>query len=177
MFDNILYPTDGSDGADAVIAYARTLAEMYEATVHLLFVVDAEHVESGMMVRRDDDGNWVTGMTRRSQETAGSGSMSRNPEMREILEREGEELTAEVSRSLAQDGIETITQVKYGDPAQVITDYASDNGIDLIVMGTHGRRGLRRRLIGSVTETVIRTTEVPVLTARLTESEAERTDR
>jgi universal stress protein A len=51
-----------------------------------------------------------------------------------------------------------------GDPRLVIAEYASRNGYDLVVMGTHGRTGRDRLLIGSVTENVVRSSRVPVLT-------------
>ena len=78
MYDNILYPTDGSKGAAVVLDHARDLATTYNATLHILFVVDAEYVETGMVVRRGEGGDWKTGMFKRDEETAGAGHMSRN---------------------------------------------------------------------------------------------------
>lgn len=170
MYNNILYPTDGSKGAAVVLDHARDLAATYNATLHILFVVDAEHIESGMVVRRGKDGDWKTGMVKRDEETAGAGHMSRNKEDQlEGLEERGRQLTDEIASWLADQGVETTTAVKHGEPFQTITEYAEKNDIDLIMMGTHGRRGLRRRLIGSVTEKVVRTSDKPVLTVRLTE--------
>lgn len=175
MYNNILYPTDGSKGAAVILDHARDIAETYNATLHVLFVVDAEHVESGMVVRRGEDGDWKTGMVPRDQETAGEGHMSRNVEdgEREKIERKGQHLVNEVASWLTDQGVETATSVRHGEPYQTITEYAEENDIDLIMMGTHGRRGLRRRLIGSVTEKVVRTSDVPVLTVRLSEDEEE----
>jgi nucleotide-binding universal stress UspA family protein len=59
-----------------------------------------------------------------------------------------------------------ITDVMFGTPARAIVDYARDNAINLIVMGTHGRSGFAHLLLGSVTERVVRTAECPVLTVR-----------
>lgn len=172
MYDNILYPTDGSKGAAVVLDHARDLASTYDATLHVLFVVDAEHVESGMVVRRGEDGDWKTGMVPRDEETAGEGHMSRNVDgKREELEQRGHQLTDEIASWLTDEGVETTTAVRHGEPYQTITEYAEENDIDLIMMGTHGRRGLRRRLIGSVTEKVVRTSDRPVLTVRLTEED------
>jgi nucleotide-binding universal stress UspA family protein len=56
------------------------------------------------------------------------------------------------------------TEVIVGTAARVITDYANDNGYDLIVMGTHGRTGLAHVLVGSVAERVVREAACPVLT-------------
>jgi nucleotide-binding universal stress UspA family protein len=56
------------------------------------------------------------------------------------------------------------TAVRFGDPAHAIVEYARSQGIDLIVMGTHGRTGVTRALLGSVTERVVRLAPCPVLT-------------
>jgi nucleotide-binding universal stress UspA family protein len=56
-----------------------------------------------------------------------------------------------------------------GDPYEEIIDYAETEGVDMIVMGTHGRSGLDRFLLGSVTEKVVRTADAPVLTVRLSD--------
>jgi len=167
MYNDILYPTDGSSGANAALDHAQELATRYDATLHVLFVVDEEHVETGMVPREDQERGRVTGMMKRDEETAGEGSMSRNEDLAEKLERRGSHLTQEIAAMLADEGCETTTVVKEGDPAGVITEYAGDEEIDLITMGTHGRRGIERRLIGSVTENVVRTSDVPVLTVRL----------
>ncbi len=167
MYDNILYPTDGSNGANAAMAHAGELAANYDATLHVLFVIDSEHIETGMFPRQDTKRDRVTGMMKRDEQTAGEGSMSLNEDLAKKLHRRGTHLTQEVATLLADDGCETTATVKEGDPAGVITKYAEDNDIDLITMGTHGRRGIERRLIGSVTENVVRTSAVPVLTVRL----------
>lgn len=173
MYDNILYPTDGSEGAEAVMDHARDLASQYDATLHVLFVIDAEHVTSGMVPRHErgehgEGESRVTGMMKRDEETAGAGHMSRNEDgYLEVLEERGHELTNAVASELADDGIDTVAAVREGEPYQVITEYAEEEDIDLIMMGTHGRRGLQRRLIGSVTEKVIRISERPVMTVRL----------
>lgn len=54
--------------------------------------------------------------------------------------------------------------MRRGEPHQRIVEYAADHGTDLIAMGTHGRTGLDRCLVDSVTEKMVRTVEVPVLT-------------
>jgi nucleotide-binding universal stress UspA family protein len=59
------------------------------------------------------------------------------------------------------------TEVLQGDPVETIADYAGEYGVDLVVMGTHGRGGVSRMLLGSVTERVVRTAPVPVLTVRV----------
>jgi len=169
MYNNILYPTDGSQESEAVLDHVRDLAETYDARVHILFVVDSKHSKSSMTLQRDEDGTWSTGMVSRSQGESRN-SMSRDEvDVLEVLQREGETLIQEISAELHDEGYKTATACKKGKPHQVINTYAADNDIDLIAMGTHGRSGVSRQLIGSVTEKVIRTSKTPVLTARLAE--------
>ena len=62
--------------------------------------------------------------------------------------------------------LDVIFQVQFGDPGHGITDYAEEVGADVIVMPSHGRTGLRRLLIGSVAERVLRLAHCPVLVLR-----------
>lgn len=66
-------------------------------------------------------------------------------------------------------GLEAVTTVEHGVPHEVILEYCSDEGIDMVVMGTKGRTGLDRVLVGSVTERVVRMADVPVVTVRLSD--------
>lgn len=59
--------------------------------------------------------------------------------------------------------------LRTGDPGDEIIRFAAEHDVDLIVMGTHGRRGVRAMIAGSVAERVVRTAEVPVLTIRYRE--------
>lgn len=63
----------------------------------------------------------------------------------------------------AQEGVPFAHVVEFGAPADKIVEFANENGVDLIVMGTHGRTGLRRALMGSVAEAVVRHATCPVL--------------
>lgn len=65
-----------------------------------------------------------------------------------------------------QEGVSASYVIEFGAPAQRIVEYANENHIDLIVMPTHGRTGLRRVLMGSVTEEVVRKAECPVLAVK-----------
>jgi nucleotide-binding universal stress UspA family protein len=64
---------------------------------------------------------------------------------------------------LKQNGLQVETSVQQGSALENITDFVAENGIDLIVMSTHGRGELQRFLVGSVTDRVIRSSHVPVL--------------
>ncbi|AHG01502.1 universal stress protein UspA (plasmid) [Halostagnicola larsenii XH-48] len=76
-----------------------------------------------------------------------------------------EELLEEAAATARTEGVEdVVTAVESGSVAREISDYANAEGADLIVMGTHGRRGIDQHLLGSITERVLRTTSIPVLT-------------
>jgi nucleotide-binding universal stress UspA family protein len=72
----------------------------------------------------------------------------------------------EVQLKLAADNVRLTTYVRVGHPVDEINQFCKETSCDLIVMGTHGRSGLAHLLIGSVTERVVRTSPVPVLTIR-----------
>lgn len=75
-------------------------------------------------------------------------------------------------KSLSSSDVPVRTALLEGRPYEEILEYADEVGVDLIVMGTEGRSGLDRFMIGSVTERVLRTTDVPVLAIRLSEDAA-----
>lgn len=142
MYDEILVPTDGSDAATRALDHALDIAGQYDARIHALYVVDANAystLEAGTDVV-------IT-----------------------ALEEEGNEAIEAVADRAAAAGVETVTEVTTGTVHRTIIEYADDHDIDLIVMGTHGRRGLDRYLLGSVTEKVVRASDVPVLTIRAAE--------
>jgi len=139
MYQEILVPTDGSPASDAAIERAVDLADRYDARLHALYVVDGA-----------------------AYSTLEAGSEI----VIEALQSEGEGATDHV-RQLAEDaGVDCEAIVTTGTAYRSITEYVTENDIDLIVMGTHGRTGLDRYLLGSVTERVVRTSPVPVLTVR-----------
>ncbi|WP_254839265.1 universal stress protein [Natronomonas marina] len=147
MYRRILVPTDGSTGSAHVAMQAFDLAEQYGATVHLLYVVD-----------------------RGLRDVLGDAESERE------LRESGERAVATLAELAETYDVETEPVIREGDPAGVIRSYAAEVDVDLIVMGTHGRSGLGRRLIGSVAETVVRRSERPVLTVRLPGSDETVTD-
>lgn len=135
MYDRILVPTDGSDCARAAADHAIGLARTHDATVHALYVL---HLRP---------------------------SLEPNLEVvLETLESVGEEALVGVSRRGDDADVEVVTETRKGVPHEVICEYADEEEMDLIVMGTHGRAGLERVLLGSTTERVVRRSPVPVLT-------------
>ncbi|MFD1587401.1 universal stress protein [Halorientalis brevis] len=134
MIDQILFPTDGSEAAADVFEFAQQIALEHDATLTVLNVAD----------------------TNRDSVTQISG------EVIDALETEGEQIVQELADD-ANPRVSIRTDVVQGEPRQTIVEYGERIDADLIVMPTHGRRGLERVLLGSVTERVVSTATVPVL--------------
>lgn len=90
----------------------------------------------------------------------------RLPPVGDQLRDEASEAVAAVAQRASNRDVSLTTHVQPGTPHEVINNFVSAHGIDLVTMGTHGRSGLRRHLLGSVTERVLRTSDAPVLTVR-----------
>jgi len=143
MYEKILVPTDGSEGAQHALEEALELARRFDAVVHSLSIVDTTAVPP---------------------DTDYAGAFD---SFEGIAERTTDDAVARVEEA----GVEAVGAVRAGTPHRSILDYADENDIDLVVMGTHGRTGIQRYLLGSVTEKVVRTADVPVLTVRAPEDE------
>ena len=145
MYDRILVPTDGSDTAENAVEHALDVAEKYGAEVHALYVVDTDSMSltlGGEQLDRIEQGQFG--------------------EMEEVKAK-ADAATGYVADRAADRGLDAVEHVSAGKPHDMIADYAEDRGVDLVVMGSHGRSGVRRALLGSVTERVLRETHVPVL--------------
>jgi len=139
MYEDILLPFDGSDGAAEALHHAAEIAHWADASIHVLFVADT---------RRDS----VTVVETR---------------IVDALVQEGEDIVAEAEQTLNTLGVDCDSDVVQGHPAPTIVEYAERYEYDVIVMPTHGREGVSRYLLGSVTEKVVRLSSVPVLTTRM----------
>jgi nucleotide-binding universal stress UspA family protein len=139
MYEEILFPVDGSDGAAEVLHHASELAHWADATVRLLYVADTTR-DSVTVV----EGHTVDALVRR-----------------------GEDVVEEAAETLETLGVSYDTDVVQGNPAPTIVEYAERYDQDLIVMPTRGREGVSRHLLGSVSEKVVRLSSVPVLTVRM----------
>jgi nucleotide-binding universal stress UspA family protein len=87
-------------------------------------------------------------------------------EVHDVASPHGSAVVAAAVDAAREHGVPVEGHVLKGVPAETIVEYADANGVDLVVMATHGRSGLARGLFGSVTEGVIRRSTVPVLTVR-----------
>ncbi|WP_136588645.1 universal stress protein [Salinigranum halophilum] len=142
MYDSLLVPTDGSPGTERVVDQAVAVATRFDAHVDALSVVD---------------------------ETAAA---TEYDVVVEGLEAEAEAALAAVTTACERAGVDAEPHLRRGRPHEVIVVAAADYDSDLVVMGTHGRSGLDRlRHLGSVTERVVRTSSVPVLTTPLSADE------
>ena len=145
MYETILIPTDGSDGVQRAIDHGIDVADRYDATVHALSVIDvAQLLELGYTGGRADFEATI-----------------------EPLEGEAKRAVEAVRERADQRDVDVVPVVRQGEPYETIVEYLEEADVDLIVMGTHGRRGLQRHILGSVTERMMRTVDVPVLTVRM----------
>jgi nucleotide-binding universal stress UspA family protein len=133
MYDDVLVATDGSEPAETAASHALAVAERFGATVHVLSVVDARPGVAGV-------GGEV------AQSRARADAEAAVDRLRATAEAAGVAVTTEVDR---------------GRPLVVIADRAAD--CDLLVLGSHGRTGLARFVLGSVTETLTIDPPGPVL--------------
>ncbi len=143
--DKVLVPTDFSDYSKCAITYGCALAARFDSELHLLNVVQdpAVYVPEPTLIAM------------------------------EAVEEQIKQLHDDAMKSLAtlpKDDLVTnkpiVREVLHGAPFVEIVRYAREKDIDLIVIGTHGRSGLKHVLLGSVAERVVRKAPCPVLTVR-----------
>jgi universal stress protein A len=139
---NILVPTDFSEGGEEALAMACELAAKLDATVHLINAISIPALgvpELGVALT--------------------------STVIDQLIEENQKSLDALADSKRGQVKIGSVI-LKTGDARDAINQAAQEVGADLIVMGTHGRRGVSRALLGSVAETVVRSAPCPVLTVR-----------
>ena len=145
MYQSILIPTDGSKAAEGARAHAINLAATYGATLHVLFVVDTDAIDIALgteQVQRIKEGRFG--------------------EMKE-LEQTANDAVGRIENEATKQGVQVQRHIAAGSPRKKIVQQAEEQKADLIVMSSHGRSGVRRMLLGSVTERVIRLSTIPVL--------------
>jgi nucleotide-binding universal stress UspA family protein len=137
-YTDVLVPTDGSEYAARAAGHGIAVAEQVGARVHAVAAADVERLDS---IR---DFASITGL-------------------RERLVADGERWAEAVAARASDAGLDAVTDVREGSPSEVILAYADEHDADLIAMGTRGRTGLDRYLLGSTTERTVRRSDVPVL--------------
>lgn len=143
--ERILWPTDFSTSAQQALVHAIRWARRFGAEVHALHVIAVDAGDPHDPAHYAGD---AESLETRLRERTGEA-------LREVLDAHG---TADLATSVAVEAGKAV--------APAILRYVGNRGIDLVVMGTHGRRGFRSLLIGSVAEEVMRQTPCPVLAVR-----------
>jgi nucleotide-binding universal stress UspA family protein len=142
-YEDVLVPTDGSPAATAALDRAIPVAKRAGATVHVLSVVDTGGIGIGDSVEAD------------------------------VLSEYADDAVAEGVERVEDAGLEAVGAVEVASSAaRGIGAYVDDPGVDLVAMGTHGRTGAGRYLLGSVAERTLRTAPVPVLTVPIDDEES-----
>ena len=153
MFEAILLPTDGSAGVKKAFDCTVDLATKCGSSVHVLFVAETVY-----------PGPWF--------------SYDVSKEAREKILEAGKDVVEKARDELQRRGVKRVDcLVREGHPAETILAYAKEAGIDLIVMGTRGRRGVERVLMGSVTREVVSLPAVPVLVVRAAQTDRKEPQR
>lgn len=147
---NILCPTDFSDLSLYALRYARSFAERNAATLHCLHVVD-------------DAYQYMVSM--------GPDSVPIGPPTEDLISAAEKQMKTFLAENLPGASFPVTSSVVSGRPFVQIITYARDHNVDMIVIGTHGRAGLKHMLLGSVAEKVIRKAPCPVLSIRHPEQE------
>lgn len=135
MYETILYPTDGSETAEAALDHALELASQFDATLHVVYVLKTNEPPPYL-----DD-----------------------PAAHGDPDTGGKSAVETAAHAAAEHGIEAVEAILRGPTADAILEYAEDKDVNLIVMGTHGRSGIDRLVIGSVSDEVTRKADVPVV--------------
>jgi nucleotide-binding universal stress UspA family protein len=138
--ERILFPVDLTESSEKLVPYVITMANKFDAEVHVLFVVRVFQYFTDIYVAPPS----ITVFENELVEGA-------NKKMEEFTRTQFGELKP-IRR-----------QVVLGDPSDSILNYIQEHDIDMVIMGTHGRKGIDRVLFGSVAERVIKTAGVPVL--------------
>ncbi|WP_456471829.1 universal stress protein [Methanocaldococcus sp.] len=141
MYKRIVVPTDGSEVSMEAVNHAIHIAKKLNSEIYAIYVVDISPFVGLPM-----EGSWEM--------------------ITEVLREEGEEILKKVKELGEKEGVEIKTKMLDGIPAEEIVRFAKEKNADLIVMGTTGKTGLERILLGSVAERVIKTSPCPVLVVK-----------
>lgn len=138
--DRILFPVDLTESSEIMVPHATTMVEKFQAQLHVLYVVRVFHYFTDIYVPSPSITNFEAELVEGARR-----------KMNEFIQNHFNQL------SNIHDA------VVVGDPSDAICGYVRDNQIDMVIMGTHSRKGLDRVIFGSVAGRVIKTAPVPVL--------------
>jgi nucleotide-binding universal stress UspA family protein len=139
LFEKILIATDGSEKNQPAVKKGLEIARACGSILHAIYVIDETPFTS-------------------AQTEVLTADLYRQ------LKEEGEKAVLQVKRMAGEVKVETL--VLSGRPAHVITEFAAKNKVDLIVVGSQGKSGLERLLLGSVAESIIRMADCMVLVVK-----------
>ena len=143
MDRNVVVPVDDSEPASDALEFATD--HYGDATITALHVVDPTDFPVGGFE---------------------SGVMTDIDQIRENQKGHAENLLEDVRERLTDQGVDVETAIEFGKPSNAIVEYADEHDVDLVTIGSHGRTGASRVLLGSVAETVVRRSPVPVTVVR-----------
>lgn len=139
-FKRILFPVDLSETSAKIVPAVQSVARRYGASVHLIFVARVFDYFTSMYVPHPSVSQFE----------------------KEVLEG-AEKRLYEFADQHFREAAGTKVKVLAGDPSDEILKYVTDHGIDLVIMGTHGRKGIDKVIFGSVAERVVKSSPVPVM--------------
>ena len=141
--NKVLWPTDFSKSAEKALPYVTDLTQKYQAEIHVLYVIeDIAHHES-----------WY-----------GDFDKTHVDKLMEWANKSAKKRLNQICEKYLEGCPLYIKHIAIGDPVQEILKTIESEGIDLVIMGTHGRKGLEHVFFGSVAENVVKKSPVPVLT-------------
>jgi len=138
----ILIATDGSENAEKAADFGIQIAGLSGAKVYAVYVIDTAPYYSIPL-----DQVW-------------------SKEVYEQVEKMGHEITDDVEKAAKAAGLEAESIVLKGDPAEKIVNFAEEQNVDMIIVGSLGKGKFERLVIGSVSEKVVRHAKIPVLVVR-----------
>jgi nucleotide-binding universal stress UspA family protein len=157
VYKRILVPDDGSPFAEQVLPHAIDIAQKFGAEIHLLEVI--EEINPALYASTDMDAGMGAEITTEALQEA-----------QEEMRVTGRERLSAIADRLRAEGVQAVWSIVDGDPAHAIIEYERTHDIDLVTMASHGRSGIARAIMGSVTDQVLREGGRPMLVIRAKEA-------
>lgn len=146
MFEKILYPTDFSDVSKKALEFIKKLREAGTKEVVILHVMDEREMET--VLRHSGEGFGAEG------------------DLEKIMENNAKEAIKPIESELKKSGFAVKTRIEKGIPFRDILRVEAEEGVSVVVIGSHGKSCIEEMLLGSVSEKVVRKSNKPVLVIR-----------